>query len=147
MTLSWIFDPAPPSGSRKGGLANAHVFDPTLDSFVREVLQNSRDQRLDHGRVDVRFTLAELSGSQISTVLDAIAWPQLLQHLDATAVPEFVTIGPRLREGLNLVASGTLRVLRIQDCGSRGLVGGEDDEANFAALVRHELITSGQRTE
>ena len=35
--IDWIFDPAPPSGARKGGLANAQVFDPEIDSFVREV--------------------------------------------------------------------------------------------------------------
>src|SRR5690349_20968213 len=101
MTLSWIFDPAPPSGSRRGGLANAQVFDPTLDSFVREVLQNSRDQRLNDNRVDVRFTLTDVSGAELDMLLQAICWPQLREHLAATAIPELVTIGPRLQEGLD----------------------------------------------
>lgn len=147
MALSWIFDPAPPSGSRKGGLATAQIFDPTLDSFVREVLQNSRDQRTAGNRVDVRFTLTALSGPMMDTLLDAIGWIHLREHLAATAVPALVTIGPRLQEGLDLVSEGSLRVLRVEDCGTRGLVGGEDDDENFAALVRHELITSGSRRE
>jgi hypothetical protein len=128
-------------------LANAQVFDPTLDSFVREVLQNSRDQRIDGNRVDVRFTLTEISGPELSTLLEAIGWAQLREHIAATAIPELVTIGPRLQEGLDLVGRGAMRILRIQDTGTRGLVGGEDDAANFGALVRHELITSGDRRE
>ena len=148
MPLSWIFDPALPSGSRKGGLASAQLFDPSVDAFVREVLQNSRDQRLeDDARVDVRFTLAEISGAPLAAFLEAIGWPELREHVEATAKPEFVTIGPRLQEGLAEVAGGTLRVLGIQDSGTRGLTGGEEDESNFAALVRHDLITSDQRRE
>jgi hypothetical protein len=147
MELEWIFDPAPPSRSRKGGLANAQVFDATLDAFVREVLQNTRDQHLPGERVEVRVSLTELAGPRLESFLAAIAWPQLSEHVEATARPELVTIGPRLTEGLGEVAHGRLRVLRIQDSNTRGLTGGEDDDSNFAALVRHELITSADRRE
>jgi hypothetical protein len=147
LALEWIFDPAPPSRSRKGGQANAQVFEPSLDAFVREVLQNSRDQRIDDQRVDVRFTLTQISGAQLETFLEALGWAQLSEHLDATAVPQLVTIGPRLREGLTEAAGGRLRILRIQDTGTRGLTGGEEDDSNFAALIRHELITSDERRE
>ena len=39
--LDWIFDPLPPSGARVGGIPIAHVFRPTVDVFVRELIQNS----------------------------------------------------------------------------------------------------------
>jgi hypothetical protein len=123
------------------------IFKPDVDSFVREVLQNCRDQRVADDRVDVRFTLTELSEADQAILLEAIDWPVLMEHLDATARPELVTIGPRLREGLELTGEGKLRILRIQDTGTRGLTGGEDDDENFAALVRHDLITAGHRRE
>jgi hypothetical protein len=139
--------PGAPFPLEKGGQANAQVFEPSLDAFVREVLQNSRDQRIDDQRVDVRFTLTQISGAQLETFLEALGWAQLSEHLDATAVPQLVTIGPRLREGLTEAAGGRLRILRIQDTGTRGLTGGEEDDSNFAALIRHELITSDERRE
>jgi hypothetical protein len=145
MILRWIFDPAPPSGSRRGGLANAQVFDPSLDAFVREVLQNSSDQRIGDDRVDVRFTLTEISGARLEAFLEAVRWAQLADHVRSAARPELVTIGPRLGEGLRDLEAGRLRLLGIHDFQTHGLTGGEDDESNFAALVRHELITSGER--
>lgn len=145
MSLEWIFDPAPPSGARRGGLANAQVFDATLDSFVREVLQNARDQRLGGDPVHVRFTLKEISGPELDAFLAALQWPELRDHVEAAANPALVTIGPRLREGLGEIAEGRLRILRIEDADTHGLTGGEEDDSNFAALCRHELITSADR--
>jgi hypothetical protein len=148
MPLQWIFDPAPPSGARKGGLANAHVFNPTLDAFAREVLQNAQDQRLGSQGADVRFTLREITGPALDEFLAGIAWPHLHEHIEAAADPDLVTIGPRLREGIDEITThGRLRLMRIDDAGTRGLTGGEDDDSNFAALARHELITSGERRQ
>ncbi len=147
MTPSWIFDSLPASRARKGGLANTQVFDPSLDSFVREVLQNSRDQRRDGQRVDVRFVLEELTGPDVTDFLSAIGWTTLSEHIEGAADPNLVTIGPRLREGLDWISSGTIRLLRIEDSGTKGLTGGEDDESNFAALCRHELIAAADRRE
>jgi len=147
MTAEWIFDRLPASKARKGGLANTQVFDPSLDSFVREVLQNSRDQRRGDARVDVRLILRELTGPAVRDFLEAIGWGTLEDHIEGAADPSLVTIGPRLREGLEWIAGGTLRVLLIEDSGTRGLTGGEDDDSNFAALCRHELITSADRRE
>ena len=145
MTPTWIFDGLPASRARKGGLANTQVFDPSLDSFVREVLQNSRDQRHDDQRVDVRLILKELTGPALRDFLDAIGWNRLEEHIEGSADPALVTIGPRLREGLEWIANGTFRVLLIEDSGTRGLVGDEDEESNFANLCKHELMTGADR--
>ena len=59
--VKWIFDPLPPSESEGGGDPAEHVFDQDLDTFVREVLQNSKDQRLANSEpVRVSFDFFEL---------------------------------------------------------------------------------------
>jgi hypothetical protein len=147
MNRSWIYDPAPPSGSKRGGLANAEVFEGTLDSFTREVLQNAKDQTLNGNPVVVRFTLSEISGSHLADFLQAIDWPVLREHIVDSAESGGVTIGPRLREGLDEIEeNGVLRIMSIEDTGTRGLTGDEDEEdSNFNALCRHELVTSRAR--
>ena len=149
MAAEWIFDPAPPSGSRKGGLANAQVFDPSIDTFVREVLQNSKDQTLGEGdAVSVRFSLTELTGPAVTDFLAAISWDGLGEHITAASEAGGITIAGRLRDGPSELEEGTLRVLQIEDRYTRGLTGGEDeDESNFNALCRHELVTSSERKE
>jgi hypothetical protein len=149
LSIEWIFDPPPPSGARKGGLANAQIFDPEIDSFVREVLQNARDQKLDGvNSVSVRFALWELAEPHLSRFLEAIRWPGLLPHLTAAAEQGGITISQRLQEGLDLVDGGSIRLLLVSDSGTNGLTGGEnDEESNFNALCRHELVTSSERRD
>ena len=148
MKAEWIFDPPPPSGARKGGLANAQVFDPDLDSLVREALQNARDQRAFDDPVRVRIALRELTGSALESFLEAIRWDELRSHIEAAEAEGGVTISERLRQGLGQIASGRLRVLSIDDHGTVGLIGAEDEEeSNFNALCRHELVTSSERRQ
>jgi hypothetical protein len=149
MPADWIFDPAPPSGSKTGGLANAQVFDPTLDSFVREVLQNSRDQKLDeHPSARVKLVLRELQGADLDRFLDGMQWAQLQPHLEGAIASAGVTIMERLKAGLKQVEVGPLRILTIEDRNTRGLTGDEnDDESNFNLLSRHELVTPSERRE
>ena len=52
--IEWIFDPVPPSGAIQGGVPSSHVFTPDLDTFVRETIQNSMDQKTT-GPVTVNF--------------------------------------------------------------------------------------------
>src|SRR4051812_9343112 len=115
MAAEWIFDGVPPSGARYGGLAQAQVFDNDVDTFVREVLQNSRDQRTTEGQnVSVEFRLEDLAGPSLIGFLDALGWDQLEPHLEDTATQAYVTISPRIAEGLDEIrARGRLRVLRI----------------------------------
>jgi hypothetical protein len=149
MAIEWIFDSIPASGARTGGLAQAEVFHRDVDTFVREVLQNARDQRVGSEPVVVRFLLEDLSGAALDGFLSSIRWDQLEGHLEAVAREEYVTISPRVEQYLEQIRSnGALRILRIDDYATRGLVGGEDDvDSNFNALCRHTLITSGSRRE
>ncbi len=137
-----MFDPAPPSGARHGGLATAHVIEPELDRFVREVLQNARDQRVDDELVRVNFTLHRLYGEFKDRLLDGIGWDQLEPHLQAAAEEGGVTIGPQLETALRLAEDRPLLILRIDDSGTQGLTGDEDEPGgNFNALTRNTLVT------
>ena len=141
-SAQWIFDPTPPSGERKGGLASAYLFDPSLDSFVREVLQNSRDQRLDGECARVRFCLRDVSGPELDALLAVVGWPDLQAHVTAAAGKGNATLGHRLKRGLTAVDAGRLRVLLVEDRNTKGLVGEEFAAGeNFADLTRHELVT------
>jgi hypothetical protein len=146
MNPAWIFDPVPPSGARKGGLANAQVFEPTVDSLIRESLQNARDQRAGEDPVNVRIALREISGQTLSSFLEAVSWEELRPHVEAAADSGGITISGRLREGLSQIENGRVRILLIEDRGTIGLIGGENEEhCNFNALCRHELVTSFSR--
>lgn len=150
MNAEWIFDGAPASGARHGGLAQAQIFTNSVDSFVREVLQNARDQRrMDSSIVTARFRLDELQGPALYAFLEAAGWSDLEPHLQAVADAGYVTISPRIAEGLDEIrGKGRLRVLRIDDSGTNGLVGDENDvDSNFNSLCRHTLITPSYRRE
>jgi hypothetical protein len=141
---AWVFDDAPASGARRAGLAMAHVIPGELDKFVREVLQNARDQRRDEETVKVRFTFLEFSGGLKEGFLQALGWDELKPHIENAADEGGVTIGPQLRRALDVVQSERLLVLRIEDSGTLGLVGGEDEHGegtNFNPLCRDELVT------
>jgi hypothetical protein len=150
VVANWIFDGVPPSGARHGGLAQAEVFDKDVDTFVREVLQNARDQKLPSSpTVRVRFLLEEIDGPALDEFLTSLDWVHLEPHLDAIGDAGYVTISPRVAEALALIReSGRLRLLRIDDFETHGLTGGEDDwDSNFNALCRHTLITAASRRE
>lgn len=142
MTARWIFDPTPPSGARQGGLAAARIIEPELDKFVREVLQNACDQRLDNNVVRVRFTLYELCGEARDSFLEALRWDQLQQHIEAASEEWGVVLAAQLRGGLQDLDSRPLVLLRVDDMGTRGLIGAEDDHRqNFNLLCRDSLLT------
>jgi len=147
----WIFDSVPESGAITGGLPQGQTFSPHVDTFIREVLQNCRDQKTaDSEPVRVRLRLEEISGAVLEDFLRHLEWGSLSEHLAAAgAERDYVTIAGHLRTSLReLDDSGRLRLLRIDDFGTRGLVGGEDeDRANFNMLCRHTLVTSGSRQE
>jgi hypothetical protein len=148
MSPSWIFDPVPPSGAKKGGLANAQVFEPTVDSLIRESLQNARDQRAGDDPVDVRIALREIDGEALAAFLEAMSWEELQPHVEDAADTAGITISARLREGLEQIEKGSFRTLLIEDRGTIGLTGGENEEqCNFNALCRHELVTSFSRRD
>lgn len=141
-SMDWVFDPVPPSKAKAGGSQSTHVFTQDLDTLVREVLQNSRDQARDSASIiRVKFTLAELSGEKKKDFLAAFRWSRLLPHLRGVADQSFA-LSKKIRHALADFEERDLLVLRIEDCGTRGLVGREQgDGENFAALCRNVLDT------
>lgn len=143
MPLKWVFDPSRPSGARQGGLATAHVIQPDIDNFVREILQNALDQRVGSQAVRVSFSLRQLSGEQKNNFLAVMGWGQLQSHIEGAAATGGVTIGPQLKQALESVDNGPLLVMRIDDSGTRGLIGSEDSpNENFNQLCRNVLVTT-----
>jgi hypothetical protein len=144
--LNWIFDPAPASGAREGGLATSLIIEPELDKFVREVLQNARDQRAGEDPVDVGFTFYKLDGEWKERFLYYMGWGELEPHLEGAEQEGGITIRSQLRRALEVADNGPLLVLRIDDSGTRGLTGDEDPDldpaGNFNALTRNTLVTS-----
>lgn len=141
--MEWIFDPVPPSGAIAGGSATQYVFDQDIDTFVREVLQNSHDQRLPNvGQAEVDFDLIQLTGEHRADFLQGMGWDELRLHLEG--VVSNTIEGQRIQRELDQVdESAELRLLRIHDRGTKGLVGGEDENgSNFKALCRNVLDTS-----
>lgn len=149
--LSWIFDRVPDSGAVQGGVPSSFALRSelfNLDVFVREVLQNSHDRRVNNHRVNVRFTFHQLDGAAKADFFNAINWSELELHIRGEQSSSTSLMPARLREGLDELAELPLTVLRIDDSGTEGLTGGEDeDEGNFNALCRNTLITSEVRQQ
>ncbi|MEM6954543.1 MAG: hypothetical protein AAF411_13180 [Myxococcota bacterium] len=135
---SWVFDALPPSGARRGGNPAEHAFRQDLATFVREVVQNANDQAQLRPRVHFRFE--SLENDAKASFLAAMDWPALRTHLHAAGE---LAHGHRLREGLAR-ADGPepLRLLFIDDFGTDGLTGGEDEEhSHFRALCKDTLVS------
>ena len=126
----------------EGGRASLHVLDASIDNFVREVLQNSLDQSSGAGPVTVRFRLEDLEGDAREAFLEASGGEGLIPHLRGAAEGD----GPFSRclsETLAALPTSPLRVLTIEDSGSKGLTGGEfETRGNFKSLCRDWLMTA-----
>src|SRR6056297_2450622 len=81
----WFFFSGGPGSPRYGDDPTKHAVDHDSEAFVREVLQNSNDQRLDDGApVQVTFRFVTLDGDEKETFLDALNWESgLRERLDA----------------------------------------------------------------
>lgn len=146
----WVFDRGLASQSRSGGSGGLEVFPKEIDYLVRETLQNAKDQGLDGSPVRVRYSLEEIRGADLDDFLRCLNWDQLRPHIESVAASaDYVTFGPRLAEALEeLDGQQALRVLRIEDTGTRGLVGGENDHtSNFNLLCRDDMISAGSRRQ
>ena len=141
----WVFDALPPSGQRRGGDPSEYAFNRTMDTFVREALQNANDQSLQTGsaRAEVCFDLEELMGTQLENFLSALDWNVLRRHLrgasDVKAISKFRSFAEKTQKLDRLV------LLRVEDRHTSGLVGDEDTgESNFRALCRDSLLSHKQ---
>jgi len=140
----WVFDPVPPSGQFTGGIPSAYVFKPELDTFVREILQNSLDARQEGSDVpvEVKFTFRRLQGEDKQRFLDTIDWSYLKTHLQAV-VEGNNTMSALLANAIADLNDGALTLLRIDDSGTEGLTGDEDTPGtNFSSLCRNILDTT-----
>lgn len=134
----WIFDAAPPSGARRGGDPAEYAFNRTLDTFVREALQNANDQSLEGGdaRAEVRFEVEALRGQALRDFRAALGWEQLAAHARGVAA-----VGSSKFSGASL-AGDSLLLLKVEDRRTSGLLGEEDEDGtNFRALCRDSLFS------
>lgn len=136
----WGFRSAPDDGGRDFGNANVWSFDPTIEAFIREVLQNALDAALPGGgAVAVRFRLIELSGQDLLDYQHALKWEELQRHLEQSTRNK-QKLGALIRDGLDVLdESKKLVLLVVEDSGTTGLVGPETGDGKFAALCRNNL--------
>ena len=125
------------------GGADKFAIDCKVHNFVRESVQNVRDQAVTKSQsVKVEFSFRELGGEDLAGFKSDIRWDEgLSEHLIACAagVNHERKIGPNL----DRLASGTMRVLVVKDSGTKGLSGLEyGREGNFCKLCRNEMIPS-----
>lgn len=87
-----------------------------VDALVRESIQNSLDAAVQPGSELVRvcFDIRDLDGSDKTRALDHIEHELLNEHLEAAELPVFEV-------------EGSLKVLTIEDFGTKGLEGSWDD--------------------
>ncbi|WP_367176775.1 hypothetical protein [Haloarcula rubripromontorii] len=130
----WWFEEVPCGRSRKQGLIQKKTFSRDLDTFVREVLQNSTDAREDSGKpVQVSFRLHEFNDR--SAFEEALRWDDLYGHVKAGGKDQD---GHGLTDYVDyLEGDGTFRILIIEEKNAKGIQGNEEDQdSDYAALIR-----------
>ena len=135
--VEWTFRREQPDGSRDFGNANIFSFDPTIGTFVREVLQNVGDAS-SGGPVAATFTIRRLRGTDVDSFLDALGWTEFRPHLEAS-IKSGQQVGSALEAGVRAADSKELVILEIGDSGTTGLLGADVGVGNFAALCRNNL--------
>ena len=145
--LEWVFSPIPPDGGERGGDPGEHVFEQNLDTFVREVLQNSNDQQLVLTEpVRVRFDFFALDGGRKRVFLEAVGWTGLKPHLEGMVAAKWLA-SERIQRELKEIDDEPLRILRITDSNTKGLTGGEwEAKTNFKSLCR-DILTRNEGGE
>ena len=109
----------------------------SLEIFGREVLQNGADNPSpinQSGKVKISLRLHELSGIAKDHFLDAIDFDEIAGHLRSTSQDETLKRANIFLPTPEVIKSPTyvLRVLTIEDYGTRGLVGPEHDKEKEA---------------
>lgn len=150
--LTWVTSPALGQGRSSGGSAASELFEgggsqrrrSLLETLVREICQNSTDQRIGGATAEVCFDLILLRGEERLSFLSAMDWEGLRPHLAAVRGAGGAAL--TLRAGLAAMESDTLVCLRISDSGTSGLSGDDwDEEGNFRRLCVQNFST-GEET-
>lgn len=145
MSGKWGFTTSRPTDARYGDDVAKYAMtdgDQGLKTFVREVLQNSNDARLDNDEpAQVTFRLKTLRGDELREYLEALDVSTWSEHATLACETES---GKHISEAMDRIEEeGALRVLTIEDQNTQGLLGAENaDESNFTALVRDVLFSS-----
>lgn len=103
--------------------------------LVREVLQNALDNGTGQGLVTVRFRLSYLDGSDKASFLDGLGFSQITAHTKAVRDYEVQTYGNSLvRDSQGFMCDDQpLKLLVIEDFGTRGLIGPEHERESQLA--------------
>lgn len=142
---SWFFFSGGPGAPRYGDDPTKHAVDHDTESFVREVVQNANDQRLNNDDpVEVRFRFVTLTGDERIEFLESLGWDSQLRDQIQTVADRDTGRGyDRFLEQIEDPDS-ELRLLVVEDRNTTGLTGKWDGDSNYAALVRDELYSSKQ---
>lgn len=149
----WVFPDLNPRGAGQGGDLTQFAIRGDLETFVREVLQNSNDAANAESDepVEVVFKLQDLVDDDLESFQEAFRWDEWKSQVDAAADRDN-QIAQRIKRYADLVEeSGSLRTLVVEDRYTEGLVGADGDDpevgtTNFSALVRDSL-ESNKSTE
>ncbi|KAB7518830.1 hypothetical protein [Halosegnis rubeus] len=145
MSGKWGFTTSRPTDARYGDDVAKYAMshgDPGIKTFVREVLQNSNDARLENDQpAQVTFRLESLQGDEAKEYLNALDIERWAKHANLATDTES---GKHIAEAIERIKEDNeIRILTIEDENTGGLLGEENaDESNFTALVRDVLFSS-----
>ena len=147
MNIHWLFDTPPASGKRSGGNAAMYALTPSLEIFIREVIQNSKDQGpIDKTKpVSIIFRVITLTEHHLEDFLKSIKWDELEKHLQASDSDK---INMPYRQNIErLKEKKELTIMIVEDTNTTGLCGPEfgyeesNINKNFSSLIRDELYS------
>lgn len=152
--VNWVFPDLSLRGAGQGGDLTQFTMEGELQTFVREVLQNSNDAGLTNTDepTEVTFRIQEHSGDELERFKQALRWDEWRKQVDAAA--ENNQIAKRIQafadrvEGKDGSEEG-LRTMVVEDRHTQGLTGDGRDRpgegnSNFSALVRDSLESNKQ---
>lgn len=140
--LKWLFRRVPPDGGRDFGNSGFEAFKHSIDTFTREVIQNSLDATVGRpSKLSLKFRLIRLKGQDLQRFQEIIQWSALHDHIRSAALgASKQRIGHRLKQGLEQVEQERfLDWLIVEEHGTSGLTGPETGDGSFAALCRNNF--------
>ena len=142
--IDWFFRERDPGEAFRGGVDN-FAFQMSIDTLVRETIQNSNDQRVGK-KVVVEFIFENHQGNSADKLLDLIGWKRGLEDSLKSISLEENHLSRRATRVLKAAKDRNFASLTIRDLSARGLEGEEDgDNGNFVMLCRHVLVTDAAR--
>jgi hypothetical protein len=142
--FDWVFPDLSRRGAGQGGDLTQFTIRGDLETFVREVLQNSNDAAIQDNDdpVKVIFRIQELTGTDLDTFKRVFGWRKWKSQVESAARED-----NQIAQRIDRFADGvedSLRVLTVEDRNTEGLTGPDEDgpktgSTNFSALVRDSL--------